>query len=145
MKIQCQWCRAIIDDDVEKCPHCGGLNPHVTRTADGIPKTIEELLYSRNVVRFVIDEAHCFSAWGQDKVQELDKYQVGDSVKVSFNVKGREYNGRWYNDLRVWRIAPAGAAPAAAPAAPAGTGVGSPACAAGYRPWRRAAPCGSGR
>lgn len=61
----------------------------------------------------------CFSAWGQDKVQELDKYQVGDSVKVSFNVKGREYNGRWYNDLRVWRIAPAGAAPAAAPAAPA--------------------------
>ena len=46
----------------------------------------------------------CFSAWGQDKVQELDKYQVGDSVKVSFNVKGREYNGRWYNDLRVWRI-----------------------------------------
>lgn len=61
----------------------------------------------------------CFSAWGQDKVQELDKYQVGDSVKVSFNVKGREYNGRWYNDLRVWRISPAGAAPAAAPAAPA--------------------------
>ena len=67
----------------------------------------------------------CFSAWGQDKVQELDKYQVGDAVKVSFNVKGREYNGRWYNDLRVWRIAPAGAAPApaaptyAAPAAPA--------------------------
>lgn len=63
----------------------------------------------------------CFSAWGQDKVQELDKYQVGDAVKVSFNVKGREYNGRWYNDLRVWRIAPAGAAPAAAPAAPATT------------------------
>lgn len=59
----------------------------------------------------------CFSAWGQDKVQELDKYQVGDTVKVAFNVKGREYNGRWYNDLRVWRIAPAGAAPAAAPAA----------------------------
>ncbi len=63
----------------------------------------------------------CFSAWGQDKVQELDKYQVGDAVKVSFNVKGREYNGRWYNDLRVWRIAPAGAASAAAPAAPAAT------------------------
>ena len=63
----------------------------------------------------------CFSAWGQDKVQELDKFQVGDAVKVSFNVKGREYNGRWYNDLRVWRIAPAGAAPAAAPAAPAAT------------------------
>ena len=51
----------------------------------------------------------CFTAWGQDKVQELDKYQVGDRVKVSFNLKSREYNGRWYNDLQIWRIAPAGA------------------------------------
>lgn len=29
-------------------------------------KTVEKLLMSRNVIRFVIDEAHCFSAWGQD-------------------------------------------------------------------------------
>lgn len=60
----------------------------------------------------------CFTAWGQEKVAELDKYQEGDRVKVSFNLKSREYNGRWYNDLQIWRIAPAGqAAPAAAPAA----------------------------
>ena len=66
----------------------------------------------------------CFTAWGQDKVADLDKYQVGDRVKVSFNLKSREFNGRWYNDLQIWRIAPAGeaqpaaAAPAYAPAAP---------------------------
>ncbi len=69
----------------------------------------------------------CMLAFGQDKVQELDKYQVGDRVKVSFNIKSREYNGRWYTDIQIWRIAPAGsvaqapaapAAPAAAPAAP---------------------------
>ena len=54
----------------------------------------------------------CFTAWGQDKVQDLGKYQVGDKVKVSFNLKSREYNGRWYNDLQIWTIAPAGAQPA---------------------------------
>ena len=59
-----------------------------------------------------------FTAFGQDKVQELGKYQVGDRVKVSFNIKSREFNGRWYTDLQIWRLAPAGTAqaPAAAPA-----------------------------
>ena len=60
----------------------------------------------------------CFTAWGQEKVQDLSKYQVGDKVKVSFNLKSREFNGRWYNDLQIWKIAPAGVQPAA-PAQPA--------------------------
>ena len=52
--------------------------------------------------------------WGEDKVRELEKYQVNDKVKVSFNLGSREYNGRWYTDVRVWRIEPAqaGSAPA---------------------------------
>ena len=61
----------------------------------------------------------CFTAFGQDKVAELDKYQIGDRIRISFNIRSREYNGRWYNDLQIWRIAPAGqptAAPAATPA-----------------------------
>ncbi len=50
----------------------------------------------------------CLTAFGNDKVADLDKYQVGDSIKVAFNLRAREYNGRWYNDVRVWRISPAG-------------------------------------
>ena len=62
----------------------------------------------------------CMNVWGEDKVRELDKYQVGDKVKVSFNLSSREYNGRWYTDVRAWRIEPAGEAAqyAGAPAAP---------------------------
>lgn len=61
----------------------------------------------------------CFTAFGQDKVAELDKYQVGDKVKVAFNLRSREFNGRWYNDLQIWKVSPASAAPqAASPAAP---------------------------
>ena len=57
-----------------------------------------------------------FSAFGQDRVDELARYQIGDGLKISFNIKAREYSGRWYNDLRVWRIsAPQAAAPQAAP------------------------------
>lgn len=48
------------------------------------------------------------TAFGSDKVADLDRYQVGDPVKVSFNLRAREYNGRWYNDVRLWKIAPAG-------------------------------------
>jgi len=52
----------------------------------------------------------CITAFGDDKVAELDKFQVNDQVKVSFNLRGREFNGRWYNDIRLWRIVPAGGA-----------------------------------
>ena len=50
----------------------------------------------------------CMNVWGEDKVRDLDKYQVGDKVRVSFNLSSREFNGRWYTDVRAWRIEPAG-------------------------------------
>ena len=54
----------------------------------------------------------CMNVWGEDKVKDLERYQVGDKVKVSFNLSSREFNGRWYTDVRAWRIEPANAAPA---------------------------------
>jgi hypothetical protein len=45
----------------------------------------------------------CFSAWGE-KVSLIKALKAGTSVKVSFNVESREFNGKWYTDLRLWKI-----------------------------------------
>ena len=51
-------------------------------------RTIERLLLGRNVVRFVIDEAHCFSAWGQDF--RVDYLYIGDFIKSIQEKKNME-------------------------------------------------------
>ncbi len=51
-------------------------------------RSIERLLLGRNIVRFVIDEAHCFSAWGQDF--RVDYLYIGDFIKSLQEKKNME-------------------------------------------------------
>ncbi len=44
----------------------------------------------------------CISAWG-DKINE-SALQIGNDVNVSFDIESREYNGRWYTDVKAWKI-----------------------------------------
>lgn len=44
----------------------------------------------------------------KEKIELLDKVRVGDRVKVSFNIRGNEYKGRYYVNLQAWRIENAG-------------------------------------
>jgi hypothetical protein len=54
-------------------------------------------------------------------------------VKISFNLSSREYNGRWYTDVRAWRIEPAGSTGSyAAPAQGYDYETGAVAGGAGY-------------
>ena len=45
----------------------------------------------------------CFTAWG-DKTDAIKKMSEGQKVKVSFNAESREYNERWYTELKAWKI-----------------------------------------
>jgi single-strand DNA-binding protein len=40
----------------------------------------------------------------KDKTKLLDKFSVGDIVKVSYNLRGSEYKGRYYVELNAWAI-----------------------------------------
>lgn len=44
----------------------------------------------------------CISLWG-DKADE-NKLSSGDKITASINIESREYNGRWYTDVRAWKI-----------------------------------------
>ncbi|MGE4567675.1 MAG: DUF3127 domain-containing protein [Bacteroidales bacterium] len=58
---------------------------------------------------FLIETAEQFpkkvlvSAWA-DKVQDLAGYAPGAMLTLDVNLESREYNGRWYTDVRVWRF-----------------------------------------
>lgn len=51
--------------------------------------TIERLLLKRKIARFVIDEAHCFSSWGQDF--RVDYLYIGDFIRELQIKKNLEY------------------------------------------------------
>lgn len=46
----------------------------------------------------------CMNVWGIDKVKEFEGFNEGDVLKISFNLESREFNERWYSDIRAWRI-----------------------------------------
>ena len=62
----------------------------------------------------------CLSCW-TNQIDEIQKFAPGQTIKAQIEISSREFNGKWYTDVRVWRFDPVGAtaAPAAAPVQPA--------------------------
>ena len=44
----------------------------------------------------------CFMVWGE----KIDEFAIkdGEELVVSIDLESREYNGRWYTDVKAWKI-----------------------------------------
>jgi len=52
----------------------------------------------------------------QDRCSLVDDYNEGDMIKVHFDLRGREWNGKYFTNLNAWRVETGGATETAAPA-----------------------------
>ena len=67
----------------------------------------------------------CFNVFGADKIAQFN-IQAGEEMVVSFDINAREYNGRWYNDIRAWKVDRNAAGAPMPTAAPAGAPLPPP-------------------
>jgi len=47
----------------------------------------------------------CLTAWN-DLIGTVKALPLESEVKVSFDISSREYNGRWYTDVKAWKVEP---------------------------------------
>lgn len=45
----------------------------------------------------------CFDVFGEDKIKQFN-IQMGEELTVSFDIDAREWQGRWFNSIRAWRV-----------------------------------------
>ncbi len=79
----------------------------IIETQDNYPKTI------------------CMTQWG-DQI-DATQVQKGDLIKAHIDIQSREYNGRWYTDVKAWRVEQdSGASGGKEPDGQSSMGVGIP-------------------
>jgi len=55
----------------------------------------------------------------QDRCSIIDDYEEGQMIKVHFDLRGREWNGKYFTNLNAWRVEQPAAADVPAPQTPA--------------------------
>ena len=61
----------------------------------------------------------CFEVYGDDKIKQFN-IQMGEELNVSFDVDARQWNDRWFNSIRAWKVDRVDASAATTPAPAAG-------------------------
>ena len=74
-----------------------------------------------------------FNIFGEDRIKQFN-IQMNEDITVQFDIDAREFNGRWYNDVRAYNIIRGQVPPVA------GAPVGAPADAMPFPPAPGAAP-----
>lgn len=80
----------------------------------------------------------CFEIFGSDRIAQFN-VQVGQMVTVSLDIDAHEYNGRWYNQIRAWKVAPYDPNAVATPAADPVAAITQPVADAPFPPAQPAA------
>ncbi|MDR1681432.1 MAG: DUF3127 domain-containing protein [Prevotellaceae bacterium] len=67
----------------------------------------------------------CLSLWG-DQVNEAVRYNIGDILKVNFDLQSREFNDKWYTSVVPWKIEVEAISVAASTFTPVAAGISTP-------------------
>ena len=77
---------------------------------NGNPWAKQTIVVSREGVNAPYDKV-ALSVFGA-KVNDTERCNIGDKVEITYSVSAREYNGKWYNDISLYKIDPQVKAPA---------------------------------
>jgi hypothetical protein len=47
----------------------------------------------------------CLTAWN-DLIGTVKGFPIDSEIKASFDISSREYNGKWYTDVKAWKVEP---------------------------------------
>jgi len=46
----------------------------------------------------------CITAW-KEQADQAEKLAINSTVKLSLDLSSREFNGKWYSEIKAWKIA----------------------------------------
>ena len=85
MRQRCEYCGNWIDDTDETCPHCGAPNEHMMASAEGVPKTIEELKAFCEAHHLPLEDMRFFVGEDFKEPRAFGIYQDGEDFVVYKN------------------------------------------------------------
>lgn len=85
MQVKCNYCDNYFEDTLEKCPYCSAPNEHIRRTANKLPKTIDELKEYCRVNNVPVDKMRFHIGENYKGAKAYGIYRDGDEVIVYKN------------------------------------------------------------